>query len=244
MKYLLLAMILASSMTSGPAFGREGGNEGGHGGDPYALEFSGIAKALGDKLVAEEKRSNAAFLKWKFTGEAFVKAAKATRYTSAEADDMVLRGQEVDAINFPEKGLIKLNRARWRELNFRARSQLVLHEVFGIMGVERDSFEASLDFKSFVANASKELETELADSGQVNLFYGLCQSFPALSDPSTCGSGTDKLEKAQICAVNQAEAKCRLSGKSGCEILNTSYTPKMSATAFGVRYCEVLVLMK
>ncbi|MCU1441760.1 MAG: hypothetical protein JWP85_2757 [Rhodoglobus sp.] len=241
MKTLLLLMMLASSF----AFGRsDGGNEGGHGGDPYALEFSGIAKAIGDKLVQEETRSGAAFIKWKFKAADFQKSAKAIRYTSAESDDMVLRGQEVDAINFPDQNLIKVNRARWRELNFRARSQLVLHEVFGILGVERDSFEASLDFKSFLANASKEMETELADSSQMNLFYGLCQSFPALGDASTCGSGTDKLEKAQICATNQAEAKCRMSGKGGCEILNTSYTPKMSTTAFGLRYCEVLVLMK
>jgi hypothetical protein len=53
MKTLLIIMMLTSSF----AFGRtEGGNEGGHGGDPYALEFSGIAKALGDKLVKEEER--------------------------------------------------------------------------------------------------------------------------------------------------------------------------------------------
>jgi hypothetical protein len=241
MKTLLIIMMLTSSF----AFGRtEGGNEGGHGGDPYALEFSGIAKALGDKLVKEEERSVQAFDKWKFKAVAFQKAAKNTRYASAESDDMILRGQEVDAINFPDQGLIKVNRARWRELNFRARTQLVLHEVFGILNVERDSFEASLDFKTFVANAAKEMETELADSAQMNLFYGQCQSFPALSESSTCGSGTDKLEKAQICAVNQAEAKCRLSGKGACEILNTSYTPKMSSTAFGLRYCEVLVLMK
>ncbi|MGZ3695170.1 MAG: hypothetical protein ACXWQO_13605 [Bdellovibrionota bacterium] len=240
MKALILLMLVSNLAF---AFS-EGGNEGGHGGDPYALEFSGIAKALGDKLVKEEERSPQAFQKWKFTGATFQKAAKNTRFTSAESEDMILRGQEVDAINFPDQSLIKVNRARWRELNFRARTQLVLHEVFGILNVERDSFEASLDFKTFVANASKEMETELADSAQMNLFYGQCQSFPSLSETSTCGSGTEKLEKAQICAVNQAEAKCRLSGKGACEILNTSYTPKMSATAFGLRYCDVLVLMK
>ena len=221
------------------------GNEGGHGGDPYAIEFATIAQGLGAKLAKEEARDSALFQKWHFTAANFAQTAKRVRITSDEGESMMLRGQEVDAINFPDKNLIKVNRARWREHNLVARTKLVLHEVFGIMGVERDQFDASADFTTFTVTAAKELQRENPEGAfAYNLFYGRCLSFPSLSDPSTCEADSEKVTRAASCALTQAQGKCRLSGKGQCELMNTTYTSRMSTTALGVRYCEVLVLMK
>jgi hypothetical protein len=141
--------------------------------------------------------------------------------------------------------MIKLNRTRWREDDFTARVRLVTHELFGILGVERDSFPASIDFGDFLVRASQEILAEHPEgSFMASFFYGRCLSFPDLTDSDTCDSGSEKLAKAEACAVTQAEGKCRMSGKSHCSLMDKSFNAVLSATQVGVRYCEVLVIMK
>src|SRR5262249_50446118 len=109
------------------------GNEGGHGGDPYALEFVGLAQEivahLGHvkfaQLRAQTNVDTIAFKSW----------VKKIHVHSDEGDKVILDGQEVDAINFPLDSVprIELNRTRWRIATLDQKLKLVLHEYLSFM---------------------------------------------------------------------------------------------------------------
>ncbi len=236
---LVLAFLLGSSSYASM------GNEGGHGGDPYSMEFTMIGEALSAKLAKEQANNPGIFLKWKFTADSFKQAVETVRVTSAEGSEVILRGQVVDAINDSTQNLIQVNRTRWREDDIQARTKLVLHEYFGILGVERDRYEASIEFSDFAIRASREIVTaSVAGTYMVNLFYGHALSIPSIDSPTICDSASPKLANALAAATTEAEGQCRISGKNNCELVNTSYTESFSTTAIGMRYCEVLVIMK
>ncbi len=221
------------------------GNEGGHGGDPYALEFATIGDELSKLLRAYEPGHAGLFANYHFTAAQFAKAVVETRIVSNEGNSVLLRGNEVDAINTPEKLEVLINRTRWRESDLSARVKLVLHEYFGIIGVERDRYDASIAFKEFTALATQEIGLKSPTSTfMVNLFYGRCISVPSLVQASTCEDDPAKLAQAESCARAQAEGSCRLSGKSQCIVMSTSQTATISTTVVGLRYCEVLVIMR
>ncbi len=62
---------------------------------------------------------------------------------------LMLDDQEVDAINYPSKRLIKVNRSRWMDLRGEtatiARFNLVIHEYLGIMGIDDTQYRVSHD---------------------------------------------------------------------------------------------------
>ncbi len=221
------------------------GNEGGHGGDPYAIEFSTIGNFISKSLIQYEIKNPQIFRKWNFTSTNFKEAVASIRITSSEGPEVILRGQEVDAINFPDKSLILVNRTRWRESSLHSRVQLVLHEYFGILDVERDHFQASIDFAAFSIEVTKTISSKnSSESFIANIYYGQCISVPALISSSTCETSSTSFYQAKKCALAQAEGKCRLSGKAQCQLLSLIPTAKVSKEPVGLRYCEILAIMK
>ena len=238
----LLLCALSVVLIAPPAMA---GNEGAHGGDPYSLEFITIGTLLADQLSTEFAQNPALFEKWKFKPDDIRKAIDAVRVVSNEGDEVILNGNEVDAINIPAQNLIQLNRTRWRSADLASRTRLVLHEYFGIVGGERDKFTASIDFKGFTSRALEGIRASIgAENLLANLFYGRCLSFPSLNESTTCDFESPKLQQAERCAITQAEGNCKISGKKNCEKINISYSAQMSPTQIGLRFCEVLVVLK
>ncbi len=218
------------------------GNEGGHGGDGYVLEFVTLGKLISagfDSFSVETLKQN------HFTKEAFEQAVKLVKVTSHPKEEMLLEGEEVDAINFPAKNQIKMNRDRWRELSLEGRIKLVMHEYFGILGVERDSYQVSLKFVSFAQMLSKEVASSPDYKNlSVNLFYGQCNIFPPLTSSQICDSSSKEMADAQECSKRKAQAKCAIAEKADCKIIDTTMNSVLSTRYVGMRYCEVLTIAK
>lgn len=108
---------------------RSGGADAG-GGDLYALQFI----ALGQEIVQNYATMGLDKIE-SFSREEFAAAVKNTK---VETQDRTFLGtREVDAINYPSKGLIQLSRARWDEANQKNAKDidllyLVAHEYIGI----------------------------------------------------------------------------------------------------------------
>jgi hypothetical protein len=144
----LAALILLSV----PAQAREEGWDHGNAGDAFASEFvlSGRDLVQRMKLLPASERQ----------GVDLNQLAGAVLNTKVHTEErLILRGMEVDALNFPEKGLIILSRARWRPLRVasetRQRLTLVLHEYLGVMGLDDSQYRLSgriipqLDIKDY-----------------------------------------------------------------------------------------------
>ncbi len=217
----------------------QAGNEGAYGGDTYALEFI----SLGGKIAKALNNAEASLLsKWGLSTSKFKEAVNSVRVVSAEGSEVVLNGAEVDAINYPDRNEILMNRTRWREGNLKSRLKIVLHEYFGILNIERNSYEASLEFAPFIGALAKNLAKN--SSSEINLFYGRCLAVPSLSETgSMCDANSEKVQKAEACAKFSAEGKCRLE-KNNCELISLDYEVVISTVQIGLRYCEVTAIIK
>lgn len=218
------------------------GNEGGHGGDPYSLEFFTIGKELSKEIAKPENAKLIA--KFGHTHQEFSDAVKSVRVVSDEPEAVRLRGSEVDAINYHLESRILVNRARWRQSDIVTRTKLVLHEYFGIIDVERDSYSASIEFSKMSIKVAKGIEKNPALSGIANLYYGRCINVPSLNAAEICPSNDVAIATLKSCALTQAEGNCRLNSRSKCTQISLEVLPKVSSAVLGLRYCEALVLMK
>lgn len=116
------------------------GDESGHGGDSYASEFIATAKSALEELgrvPAQEIEP--------LKIETFREAVLHTEVHSEGT--LILDGNVVDAINYPGKKQIQINRERWETLRGQsqtaARYNLVLHEYLGIMGIDDSQYAIS-----------------------------------------------------------------------------------------------------
>ena len=129
--------------------GSGGGVGHGGGGDEFALSFV----SLGNAIVGffENLELGRAFPEVKV--DELRRAVAETRVESREV--LLLRGAEVDAINYAADRLIQLSRKRWGEQRESDPSNLyplVLHEYLGIMGVPDSNYEISSRFKRWLAD--------------------------------------------------------------------------------------------
>jgi hypothetical protein len=222
------------------------GNEGGHGGDPVAMEFNAVAVEIARDLQTEEQSNPALFRKWKLSATLFQKAVEQTIVVSRDHEDMRLNENEMDAINSDPKypNIIRINRIRWYEDALRAKIKLALHEYFGVLNVERDIFPATTDFSDFIDREVRRLESKTANGDfGFNRFYGQCADVPEIASATICVSG-DRLKAAETCALSQAQAHCRFADHDQCALVQVTYSPKISRTVMGLRYCEVVAIMK
>lgn len=218
------------------------GNEGAHGGDPYSMEFVTLAQILSDTLA---KANGDQLARYNVSAKEFAKAVQSVRIITVEKDDAILGGAEVDGINFPEKNTILVNSDRWRELPLLSKAQLVLHEYFGILGVERDNYSVSGHFLDLTQKVTEIVAKEPRYAGlMVNVFYGQCDAIPALTSSEICEQGSQALQQAELCARGQAEAHCHLSGKAQCQFIETTFHAVIDSQIIGARYCRVLTIVK
>jgi hypothetical protein len=112
----------------------QAGNEVGNGGDRYAQEFTAIARSIVNELKANpnEQIQNLAGLE-----EAVEDATIRTK------DTVRLGGEEVDAVNFPQRKRIELSRSRWKDYNLEQKRQLVMHEILGLAGEDDQHYQIS-----------------------------------------------------------------------------------------------------
>jgi hypothetical protein len=115
------------------------GNESG-GGDGYAAEFVLTAKTA---LELAKKLDPSDLLPVNI--DTLTGAIANTSVHSEEK--LVFEGNEVDAINYPDKKLIKISRVRWTDLRTESqtfpRFYLVIHEYLGIMGIDDSQYSVS-----------------------------------------------------------------------------------------------------
>lgn len=221
------------------------GNEGGHGGDTYAEEFFTLGQGISESLFKVKdffgKQTNV-------TANEFANAVnKEVRIVSSDKEDVVLNGAEVEAINFPELKVILISRDFWRQKTLPQKIKLVLHEYFGILGIERDNYKESTQrsILSLVQSLTKKIQTNpvYADM-QVNLFYGQARDVVSFSSIDVCDASSMSFSKALLSSQQQAQAQCKISGRSECQLINTTVTPKISKIYAGLRYCEILTIIK
>lgn len=125
------------------------GTEGGNGGDSFALEFSSYGKFISDTMdrypeITEQFPE--------INISAFKAALKITKVEST-SDRLILDGREVDAINYPARSYIRLNRLRWLDTkqSATAAASLALHEYLGILRINDSDYSISTRFILWVS---------------------------------------------------------------------------------------------
>lgn len=223
------------------------GNEGGHGGDPvYAFEFQTIGKIIGEELA---KLPTNSLLQYKFTATEFIESVRSVLVVPAPKEDCYKDGTEFPALNFvnepPMLSKIKVNKNRWREFSLFEKIKLVMHEYFGIIGVERDNYNVSTNFVEFIKAVEKriKLDPSLQDL-EINIFYGRCDEVIPVYGFG-CDVGQDWVIRAEKCAKDRAESVCRIKGqKDNCQLIRTTYVQILNKEYLGLRHCEVETLMR
>lgn len=238
MKKFFLVIFSLVSLSSVATRAGEGGNEGGHGGDPYALEFVSIAKIISQNLPSAEKANPSLFRRWGLTSQKFREAIRVTRVVSKTK--LFLRGQEVDAIN--NMSVIFVSRARWREASILQRVRLVFHEYLGIIGTERDHYDASVEFAPLLRAITKSVEGSKAVES--NLFYGNISFIPALGQIKICSPTSAAYKEALAAARIQSKNRCLMSGKAECQLVSESAEEIISTETVGLRYCDITVISR
>lgn len=226
------------------------GNEGGHGGDTYSQEFSSI----GLELAKTFKDINITRMgEYKFSYASFKKAVQNVNLSSDEKDKVYIEKrlvdtnghvtivkEEKDAINYPDQNRILINRTRWREAVLAQKIQLVMHEYFGILNVERDNFNVSYEFKDVLVTTLNRILAE-PDLLLTNLFYGRCVKAPPLSrQGKICEDNKKELIE---CATEQATSRCKsLSPASSCQLVVIESDRKIADSGF--QFCEATAVVK
>jgi len=128
-KSLLLVLLLTC------AVGYSEGGESSGGGDSIAAEFTNTAYSS-LRLLKQNP----------LEGVEFLKIQEAIRTTVVRTKDkLVLGGKEVEAINYPKKGLIELSRSLWEKSreNLRSKVVLVFHEYLAMAGYDDSKYQLS-----------------------------------------------------------------------------------------------------
>ena len=181
------------------------GNDGPHGGDTYGSEFASIAMEIYKGLSKLDQKV--------VSSENFLKAVESVIIYSDESRFVKLRGQPVDALNFPNDLKILISRSRWREMVLKDKIRLVFHEYLGIINSERDVYKISIKFNKFF----DELVTELKEK-RSQFYYGLCTASLALSfEGEPCSTELDQVKGAILCAKEKALRRCQLESYTKCE---------------------------
>lgn len=116
------------------------GDEPAYGGDSYAAEFISTAKTALEHLKGLPPEEIAPV-------EATKLEETISRTQVSSEETLLLNGNEVDAINYPESGKIQISRSRWRNLRGEseaaARFNLVLHEYLSVSKIEDSQYRVS-----------------------------------------------------------------------------------------------------
>lgn len=169
------------------------GNHGGHGGDMvYAREFVKLGYKLVEHLNQEMYAERLSELG--ASPQDLREIIDPKHVDSAEQSEVYLLrnlpdGREIkilkDAINFPSENRILLSRTSWRKLSLEKRIDLVLHEYFGLLGIEHDQYTYSLQFKDLVSAVAVDIVTNAPESLEYVAFSSA--SLPLYETSRSCG---------------------------------------------------------
>lgn len=133
-KYLMLGLFTFCFTSYAAA---TGGTDVGNGGDDYSREFVSIALDIAESLALNPMPG--------VDAKSFLDTVSLTKVNSSPR--IVLRGYEVDAVNYPDSNppQIVVNRAGWDRLSVEPhrRAFLVLHEYLGIMKIDDSKYQIS-----------------------------------------------------------------------------------------------------
>lgn len=206
------------------------GNDGPNGGDAYGSEFSSI----GFEILKEAKESGIK----SFNRESFEQALNEVIIYSDEGDYIAVRGQPVDALNFPRDKKILLNRARWRQMVLKNKIRLVFHEYLGIIDGERNVYKVSKEMNKFFDRLVSKLK-----EGQVQYYYGLCDAnLPLSFEGPVCSTDHPHVEAAVLCAKEKALKRCLLESYTECKGQVVIREERLES--YGLPTCRVTSIIK
>lgn len=130
-----MVFLSAILVLSCPQKSLSGGTDVGNGGSLPAQEF--IATALKISEMLNETPESIVSTKFKADFKNLI-----LNVTVLATDRLFLNGEEVSAINYPAKHLIKVSLPRWNQIYYlQERVPLVLHEYLGLMGLNDYNYQ-------------------------------------------------------------------------------------------------------
>ncbi len=120
---------------------------------------------------------------------------------------------------------------------------MVLHEYFGVMGVERDSYEICVTLTDIIDEAFRRI---MSSTSSVTRYYGhQLVPMPLRRFGDACDKKSAEIKEALSFTTEQALAKC--SGEQGsetCRLAAVEQVPKVSKVALGLKFCEITAVVK
>ncbi len=142
MKLILVVAVVVSSLF-GSQSALASGWDGGNAGDAYLAEFLFSGRDILQRL---EILAASGLPVMTVLEIAKIRAVMQTTVVVSE-ERVYVNGMERDAVNYPERKLIKVSRTRWKSLRqseeTKARLTLVLHEFLWMSGVDDTNFQKS-----------------------------------------------------------------------------------------------------
>lgn len=240
MKYLILTFILLMNGTQIRA-----GNDSGSGGDTYGKEFEIIANEL---LKVMKINKDSPIIK-RHKIDLHLLELEISRTVIRTAEKVFLDGKEVDASKYTPTdyiaGIINLSRERWRKKNLLKRIELVAHEYMGILKLERNNYEVSIDLTEFILITHEKIKNN--PLLKVNLYYGNRKHISSMISMHSRSVICDETLDEYLMMVRQAEDEalnnCQ-AYKSNCKVIGYETDAVISLESPGFRYCDITVIAK
>jgi len=131
-----------------------GGVRDGGGGDIYSQQFVQAAHDVySDCLRLDYLNRSPSYLSIQALSDMIAQAQ-----IDSTDSPLVLNGAEKDALNYPAEKRIVFNRGRWDKMTEEQKRSLALHEYFGLLGWETDTFDRSVDIFSRIAKVAQDAQ--------------------------------------------------------------------------------------
>ncbi len=148
-KYLLIAIAIFSFSRASAGPGSGGG------GDTYAIEFKRVAEKILETFSKDPSLSSI------FPQVDLPTFREKLLSLKIETKDrLLLNGEEMDAINYPDRNLLLLSRNRWVRISQTPGHQasLAFHELLGLMGIDDTMYKVSAKFAAWQAEHNYPFE--------------------------------------------------------------------------------------
>jgi hypothetical protein len=246
MKLLICTFVLIFNSVSSFAVNdsSHSGNEGGHGGGPEAIEFVSLAKQiyleLQSPIYTDLNRASGLNL------EAFKIKIDTALVRSKPSAEMILvqngNADEVDAIVQPSLNRISIHADRWLSATSSQKLALVLHEYFGLLGIEVDVYNVSINY----APALNAVLLRLISEQRVSpiRYYGEGVISLPLYSRNQCDADNVQSERAIAAAAAQALLKCQVETKANCTVEQSNIRLFSPSSAPEFTYCRARAIAR
>jgi hypothetical protein len=170
----------------------------GNGGDEYSQEFVNIGYELVESLMKEPLAG--------VDPDSLMQAIKATKVKSTSAP-LILRGQEVSAINdpFSNPPQIVINSQAWENMNSSSHKKvfLVFHEYLGIMGIDDANYQvSSLLDRAQVCDRNEVIKNDIEEELQKSCYRIIPDDLRYVDSISSYGKKIDRITKKDLMGLN------------------------------------------